>query len=353
MKIKERDSLKDLRPYNVPQVKADIFLDANENPYSMPQKVKEQVLANMASLAFNRYPEITAHSLRVALAGGLGLSIENVQVGNGSSELIAACCQVFGGPGRKVAYPYPSFSMYEVYARLSDSQPCPYRLAEDFSLDPAALKDFLAKEQPDILIICNPNNPTGTLAQASAVREVLDEANCLVLLDEAYMEFADQSLLPALGDYPQLVVLRTFSKAYGLASARVGYMAASAAISSALGKALLPYHVNALSLLVAETVYKERAAYRPLIDAIASARDGLAASLAGLGVKVYPSAANFLFFSCGEQSSALGQFLLREGILARDFTAQPALGGIRLTVGTTEENEKVLAAVEKFLAAGK
>lgn len=353
--IKERDCLKSLKPYSVPYVDADIFLDANENPYPMPDKVRRAVMERLEEVFFNRYPEITAHTLRAALAASLGLDVEEVEVGNGSSELLSVCCQVFGGPGKKIAYPVPSFSMYEVYARMSDSTPVPYRLSEDFSLDVAALQEFLSIERPDILIICNPNNPTGNLTQAAELRSVLDKACCLVLADEAYMEFADQSLLPLLGSYPQLAVLRTFSKAYGLASARVGYMAASKHVAGLVGKVLLPYHVNALSLAVAEEVYRRREAYQPSIKAISLARDALAEDLVAMGCRVVPSAANFLFFSAGsaQKSAQLARYLLQERIAVRDFTGSPALGGLRLTVGTEEENKKVLAAVKIFLERGE
>ncbi len=355
--IIERAGFAALKPYSFVPPSSDVFLDANENPYAMPQVVREKVLERLGDLAFNRYPQIDACALRSALAVGLNVDLAKVQVGNGSSELLTACCHAFGGAGRKIAYPYPSFSMYEVYVRLSDSTPCPYQLTEDFSLDVAGLKDFFAREKPSVLIICNPNNPTGNLARVEQLKEVLAVADCLVLVDEAYMEFADQSLLPSLAEYKNLVVLRTFSKAYGLASSRVGYMVSdNEGIIKTVGKVLLPYHVNALSLAVAQVVYEQRAVYEKIIKELIGQRGSLAESLKDMGLKVYPSAANFVFFSVAgspEQGQRLSGFLAGEKISVRDFSSHPALaGGIRLTVGTAEENAKVLISIEKFLRAG-
>jgi histidinol-phosphate/aromatic aminotransferase/cobyric acid decarboxylase-like protein len=203
----------------------------------------EQLRAMLNGLAFNRYPEIDAYSLRQELARGLGLNTEQVLAGNGSSELLYAACQAFGGPGRKIAYIYPSFSMYKTYAALSDSEGLAFPLDADFSLDAGRLSAFLRKQRPDILLICNPNNPTGTLYPAKELSALIANADCLVLLDEAYTEFAPagSSLLDNLKEFKNLAVFRTFSKAYGLAGLRVGYMAsANSEIMRAVGKALLP-----------------------------------------------------------------------------------------------------------------
>lgn len=350
--IKERVGLEKLKPYQGGPQLPGIILDANENSFAMPAAVCEKVQQTLQNIAFNRYPQIDASGLRSLLAQELGLPIENVQVGNGSSELLSACAYAFGGKGRKLSYIYPSFSMYKVYAQLSESIDCPFALEKDFSLDFDKLKDFLRKERPAMIFLCNPNNPTGTYYDTDKLFAVIKDADCLVLLDEAYMEFADAdaSMFKYLDKLSNTAILRTFSKAYGLASSRLGYIAAAnRRIIDTLGKVLLPYHVNAMSLAVGEQVYRNRHFYKESISAIIEERQRLCSELAQLGGKVYPSKTNFVFFSFADKDTSLVKFLATNKIFVRDFTTSPDLAGIRLTVGTKEENEIVVAKIKDFL----
>jgi histidinol-phosphate aminotransferase len=350
-KIQERAGLEKISLYHGGPQLPGIALDANENNWPMPEEVYAALQSGWAGLALNRYPQIDAAGLRHLLAESLGLGVGNVAVGNGSSELLFAACYAFGGARRKIGYIYPSFSMYQTYAELSGGMACPFPLEPDFSLDCDKLKACLRQEKPHLFIICNPNHPTGTLYQAKELLRLLPEAPCPVLLDEAYMEFAGQSLLPYLAEHGNLAVFRTFSKAYGLASGRVGYLlSANEAIIQAVSKALLPYHVNAFSLLAAQTVYQRRALYKSIVSGIIKERERLAGEIASLGWQACPSATNFVFFSTGqrEANGQLVRHLAGQGIYVRDFSAHPALAGIRMTVGTQEENQAALAAMKDF-----
>ena len=350
--IIERVGLENLQPYQGGPQLPGIIMDANENAFPMPKQVSLKVQDVLAKIAFNRYPQIDAAELRGLLAQGVGLDTANIQVGNGSSELLHACAYAFGGEGRKLSYIYPSFSMYKIYAQLSGSVDCPFTLERDFSLDFDKLKNFLQKERPAILFICNPNNPTGNYYDTDELFRVIKEVDGLVLLDEAYMEFAGEeySMFKYLSKLPNAAILRTFSKAYGLASGRVGYIAATnRKIIDILGKVLLPYHVNALSLAVAQVVYQNRNFYKECISSIIKERDEVSAALSSFGYTVYPSKTNFIFFSADDKTGELVNFLGERGIILRSFATNPDLRGIRMTMGTGEENEKALAQIKEFL----
>ena len=349
--IQERSGLEQLDGYSGRTVVADIYLDSNESPYPMPQAIHTMVMEKMQSLPFNRYPKT---NIRENIAQDLGLKAENVQIGNGSSQLLEVCCKAFGGVGRKVAFPYPSFAMYKTYALLSDSIPAAFDLDKDFKIDVDSLLTFLQKEQPHVLILCNPNNPTGTINKVEDLLKILDATQCLVLVDEAYMEFSDQSLLPYLDKYDNLIILKTFSKAYGLASSRVGYLVCkNEQIMQTISKVILPYHVNKMSLVVAETVYANKENYQEQIKDVIAQRKILSQQLTELGFTVYPSQTNFVLCNLNgsaQQGQELFDFLLANKILVRNFTAHPKLNGsLRITLGTKEENELLLAKIKEYL----
>ncbi|MDR2005797.1 MAG: histidinol-phosphate transaminase [Acidaminococcales bacterium] len=353
--VEERAGLGRISLYQGGPQADGLLLNANENSWPLPESVAGALRETFKAPGFNRYPEIDAAGLRQVLAPGTGVDAANIRVGNGSSELLCAACYVFGGNRRKIAYIYPSFSMYKTYAALSGGVDLPFALEEDFSLDFERLRFFLRKERPAVMIICNPNNPTGNLYPAKELKRTAESAGCPVLIDEAYMEFAPEgsSLLGCLKEYKNIAVSRTFSKAYGLAGLRVGYMAAGdARIIQALGKAILPYNVNALSLALARAVYAEKELYAQIACAIVKEKERVYERLCTLGLKVYPSAANFLFFRAGgrEKTAALAENAARRRVFMRDFSESPDLAGLRMTIGTYDENEKALAVIKEFLA---
>lgn len=378
--VKARKGLEEIEEYTVEHIEADIIVNANECNWSLPPVVQSEIAEAAKTFAFNRYPPMKGENLCQLLAADFGVAPCNVQVGNGSSELLQMACYAFGGSGRKIAFPSPSFSMYGVYTKLSDSKSLPYNLNSDGYIDSEEVISFCDRERPNLLIICNPNNPTGNYNSLWQTEKILANVDCPVIMDEAYMEFAGGyeadfagSTMTLLAKYDNFICLRTFSKAYGLASMRVGYAIGSKELMRILGKVLLPYHVNAFSLLTAEIVYKHKQLFVERTNQIIAEREKMSNALAELGFKVWDSATNFLMFNArpelAAKLSAFGKseglltengpavklagqtvfrFLANQKILARDFTRNPALeGGIRLTLGTPEENVIILEMIKE------
>lgn len=389
--FKVRSSIASIEEYSVESVPADIIVNANESNYPLPQEIADLIASRVKAFPFNRYPPIKSENLASVIAHELDIDPDCVKIGNGSSDLLEKACYVFGGPGKKIAVPWPSFSMYGEYAALSDSVAVHYPLTAEGYVDADALIEFCKREQPALLIICNPNNPTGNYNSLSAMTKVVANVDCPVVMDEAYMEFAGGTELPPnelrplhklwlvagstlslLGRYGNLMVFRTFSKAYGLAGLRCGYAAGSIALIRQLGKALLPYHVNAYTLLVAKTVYENKHLYKERTRLICQERDKMAAYFARLGFKVWPTAANFVTFRAeGKLMEKLAaaykerykenlpaetaggklifKYLLEHSILVRDFTSHPALAGaLRITVGRPEENKEIMSRITEL-----
>jgi histidinol-phosphate aminotransferase len=382
-----RQSLADLEEYEVETIDADIIVNANESNYPLPAVVQQDIAARMRDFAYNRYPPMKCENLCALLAEQLGVDTDKVRVGNGSSELLQMACYAFGGAGRKIAVPYPSFSMYGVYAQMSDSEVLRYPLTVDGYLDADTVLQFCREQQPDLLIINNPNNPTGNYNPLPVVEAIIAGAGCPVIVDEAYMEFArgegvdprdlrplDQlklvagSALALLYKYSNFLVYKTFSKAYCMAGMRVGYAVGSSLMTKILGKTLLPYHVNSYSLLCAMACLSHRDAFTAQIEETRSQRDLMAQNLLDMGMQVWPSQSNFLCYrpvgrlqellaraydkkygpNNLSQPSKAGKYLfkamLEEKILLRDFTEHPALQGcIRQSVGLPAENSVILA----------
>lgn len=350
-----RPGLDAIKSYSIEEADWRVKLDANERAEALPTAVQAALAARLAALAVTRYPEISQQSLRQAIAADLGVTADNIAVGNGSSEILAALCHVFGGAGRAIVFPSPSFSMYRIYAQLADSRPVTVALDEAFNLDAAKVVAVARAEKAGLVFICNPNNPTGGTLPAAAVEQVAAEAGCPVVVDEAYFEFFPEgkSALGLLDRYPNVIVARTFSKAYGLAAARVGYAIAGEGVMAALNKAMLPFHVNAFSLTAAAVAWEMKAEFASGTARTIAEREKLTAALRVIpGVEVFPSATNFLLVRSAN-GSELGRFLVAKGIGIRDFSASTELAGcLRVTVGTAAENDVFLAAVKEFSAGG-
>ena len=341
-----RQSIEAMEEYAVESVAADVIVNANESNYPLPEEITAKVVARTARFPFNRYPPMKAENLCEVIAKELDVDIDCVKVGNGSSELLEKACYVFGGPGKKIAVPWPSFSMYGEYAALSDSEEIRYPLTEDGYVDADAVISFCKEQQPSLLIICNPNNPTGNYNSLKNMEKILANVSCPVIMDEAYMEFADGKELAPNDMRP-------------------------------LGKALLPYHVNAYTLMVAKTVYENKNLYKERIREIRAERDKLVAAFKELGFRVWPTATNFVTFraegelmqklaqaynakykdSLAEQAASgklIFKYYMENSILVRDFTTHPVLTGcLRITVGLPEENEQLISKLQALCAEVK
>ncbi len=345
-----RSCLQTLKPYSIDEREWEVKIDANESPVNLPPLVHERVISRLSFLPFNRYPDMSMKSLRELIACSYAVTMDNVLIGNGSSQILETISYVFGGPGHSIVFPTPSFSMYGIYAKKSDSQGVPVTLEKDYSLSRDKMLQAAVQTNASLIIICNPNNPTGNIMPLEDIEYIVENAKCPVVVDEAYHEFyGGPSAIALLKKYANLIVARTFSKAYGLAAARVGYMLACTELVNTVGKAMMPYNVNALSLTVAEVVYQMRDEFTAGIEQTVSERKRMAEFLADVpGITVYPSETNFLLIK-SDDAQALNVYLAERGIGVRDFSNASGLTGcMRVSVGTPVENDVFLQAVKGF-----
>ena len=308
-------------------------------------------MGRLSRAAFNRYPNEQLDDLREQIADNFSLQKENVLIGSGSSEIIEKLFYCFGGTrSRKIVYPQPSFSMYTIYAKAAEAVGVPVDLEEDYRLDVGKFVRAVVENKASLAVICNPNNPTGNVMSLSDIEYIAQNIDCAFLVDEAYVEFHGESAASVLKKYPHMIIARTFSKAYGLAAARVGYMLADAKVVEMIDKSYMPYHMNVLSLVTADTVYQMRHEYVPRIQMMVAERKRMETELKKLsGFTVYPSATNFIlvkYASAGELNEAMEA----AGIGLRSFGSAPRLENcLRISMGTREENDAWYKAMKDFI----
>lgn len=307
--IRGRECLSRIEDYVVETVPdADIIVNANETNEPMGKKMEKKLVNAVLKEALNRYPSMHGEDLCAFLGKKYGLDPYLFCLGNGSSELLEKVCFAFGGKGRKIAYPAPSFSMYETYITLSDSTPVPYRLDEEFKVDADAVIKFCKRKN-----LTFSSSITPIIRREPIMRgndgKIIRSVDALVVMDEAYIEFSnggadaeENSTLPLVADTDHLLVLRTLSKAYGLAGLRIGFGAGSRAVMKILHKVLLPYHVNRLTLAIALAFLKSKNYLKKRVAAVVKAREALASDLGTLGFTVLPSGTNFLLVMPKEET---------------------------------------------------
>ena len=353
-----RDDLRALTPYGAPQLDVPVLLNTNENPYPPPPELIADLRDAVATAAttLNRYPDRDAVELRKDLAQylGHGLTGANLWAANGSNEVIQQILQCFAGSGRAALGFEPSYTMHRLIALATGTAwICEPREA-DFTLDPGKAVAAIRRHRPDVVFLTSPNNPTGTAAPMQLVEAVVDAAPGIVVIDEAYAEFfrpGTASALTLLPGRPRLIVTRTMSKAFAMAGARVGYLAADPAVIDALLLVRLPYHLSALTQAAARTALAHVDALLGTVDAVKAQRDRIVDELTALGLPVVPSDANFVAFGvsrAGEarDSKAVWQALLDRGVLVRDVGLP---GMLRVTAGTPEETGAFLTALKEIL----
>jgi len=350
-----RDDLRDLTPYGAPQIDVPVRLNTNENPYppspAMVQAIADAVAGAAGTL--NRYPDRDAVELRKDLADylGHGLTGGHVWAANGSNEIIQQLLQAFGGPGRLALGFDPGYSMHALVARVTCTGWTSAARDEDFGLDPERAARVIAEHRPHLVFLTSPNNPTGTAAPMALLEAVCAAAPGLVVVDEAYAEFAragTPSALTLLPRYPHLVVTRTMSKAFALAGARVGYLAAAPEVIEKLLVVRLPYHLSAVTQAVARAVLARAAEPLATVTSLRAERDGLVAWLRQRGLAVADSDANFVLFGEFDSRRAVWEGLLDRGVLVREVGPPRWL---RVTVGTPEEMTAFRIALEEVLSS--
>lgn len=350
-----RDDLRGRNPYGAPQLDVPVRLNTNENSYPLPDVVVEAIAkAVMAELReLNRYPDRDATALRADLAGYLGhdLTPAGVWAANGSNEVQQQLLQVFAGPGRVALGFTPAYSMHPLLALGTGTRWVDARRGPDFGLTAEDAAAQVAEHRPDLVFLCSPNNPTGTALDPAVVDAVLATAPGMVVVDEAYAEFArpgTPSALELLPAHPRLVVTRTMSKAFAFAGGRLGYLAAHPAVVDAVQLVRLPYHLSALTQAAARAALAHREALLATVAVIKDQRDRIVSRLRELGLTVADSDANFVLFAVGADQRAVWQLLLERGVLIRDVGLP---GWLRVTAGTPAETDAFLTAMTELTAA--
>jgi histidinol-phosphate aminotransferase len=338
-----REELRGEEPYGAPQLDVPVKLNTNENPFG-PSEATARDIADAvfrAATTLNRYPDREATELRTALATylGSGLTLGNVWAANGSNEVMQQILQGFGGPGRTALSFAPTYSMYPEYARNTHTRWVEGLRRDDFSIDVDSAVALIADEKPDVVFLASPNNPTGTAIDPAELRAIVEAAPGVVVVDEAYAEFrraGTPTALELLSEFPRLLVTRTMSKAFAFAGGRLGYVAADPAIIDVLRVVRLPYHLSAVSQAAAAAALRHAEELLAQVDELRTARDELAAWLAGAGFDVAESDANFILFGTFPDRHATWQALLDRGVLIREVGP---VGWLRVSIGTPDEIE--------------
>lgn len=345
-------SLIGMLPYDPKYKRSDTLLSANESPLNLPDEVRDAIIERIGKLEFNRYPDPLANQLRVEIAKWHGVKPANVLVGNGGDELLFDIFLAWGGPERTLLTFPPTFSVYETNAVLTNTKVINLpRNSEDWSIDVDKTVARLEKGDIDIVILTNPNNPTGTLTPLDDIRRILNASDALVLVDEAYGEYSDQTAARLLDEYENLLILHTFSKAYRSAGVRLGYFLGNSKVIDEYKKVRQPYSVDALSQIVGEEIVRHRALFEPSIEHTRTSRDRLIAELSQLeNVTAYPSEANFIMIKLPFAQRIWKNLDEKHSVLVRNVSGEARLAGhLRITVGTTEENERFLEALKTEL----
>ena len=348
-----RDSLKGRTPYGAPQLHVPVALNVNENTHEIPEDILIDIISRLAESLreINRYPDREFTNLRSSLAAYLGnsLSEENLWAANGSNEVLQQIFMAFGGPGRKALTFSPTYSMYSLIAQSTDTQYIEEARDSRYELSVDSVVSAIKKHNPDIVLICSPNNPTGTPVDLAVIEAAYDATNGILVIDEAYAEFSlnDNSALSLLDGRERLLISRTMSKAFSFAGARVGYLAADAAVCDAMRLVRLPYHLSALTQAAAEAALSHSARMLATVADIRDQRDRLYVALQDIGLDPYRSDANFILVGGIANPDETWQALLDRGILVRNVGIPNTL---RITAGTEAETTAVIEAITEILS---
>ena len=373
--MRDSNILNTLSPYDPKYINADVLLSANENPLDVCDEIKEAIVSRLPRLPFNRYPQPTADVLRGIIAANLPLitqptqtfvfescdgfswpefTQDNIVVGNGGDELLFNTLVAFGGPGNKLLITPPTFSVYKIDAQMTNTEVVEVPRNADFTLNKDAILQRAAADDINVIVLTSPNNPTGDCVDLAWLEQLLQNTNALIVMDEAYGEFSGQSSIPLIAKYPNLCVLRTFSKAYALAGVRLGYIIASPKVIDKYMMCRQPYSVDAVSQVIGEEVASKPGMFSNSIQSIIRRRDELTIKLMAItGVEVFPSRANFIMVRVAGAEKVWHAMVYDDSVLVRDFSRQKYLEGcLRITVGTEEENQAMLDSLASNIVKG-
>jgi histidinol-phosphate aminotransferase len=346
-----RHDLTGVEPYVSPQLPARVRLNTNESPYPPPSDLLDEVVAELRRHELNRYPDRDAKALTTAIADHTGWPRDGILPANGSNEVLLHLFLAFGGPGRKVMVFKPTYSLHSLIPRITGTQVIELARGDDFEIDVDEAVQEIRTRRPEIVVVCSPNNPTGLPEPLPAVKALVEEAPGLVVVDEAYGEFAEpvDSAMPLLADRPKVVITKTLSKAWRLAGARIGYLLAAPSIIAAMARVKLPYHLSTFTQLMGHAALRRADDALGVVESIKTERDRISMELQAMGVHSWPSRANFVLFRVPE-AGAVWQSLMDRGVLVRSYAGAPGLENcLRVSAGRPEETDEFLNAMREVL----
>jgi len=346
-----RRDLAALEGYHSPQVDVAVRLNTNESPFAAPSEFIAEWTAAVAAVPTHRYPDRGARDLRAGLGAFLGQPAGRVFCANGSNEVIQTLLLTYGGAGRRALVFEPSYVLHEHISRITGTAVVAGERNADFTIDPQRAADLIARERPDVVFLCSPNNPTGLVEPREIVDAVVDAAPGLVVIDEAYAEFSPWSPLELIDDERPVVVVRTYSKVWSMAALRLGYCIGPDWLVAELDKVVLPYHLSVATQLAGTLALRWRAEMDARVDAIVRERERVIVAMRAIdGVDVFPSGANFVLFRPERDGQQVWDDLLARGVLVRNFARWPRLTGcLRVTIGTPDENDSFLGALKEVV----
>lgn len=346
-----RADLRSLSGYHSPQLDVSVRLNTNESPFPPPDAFLDAWLTQLRTTAFNRYPDRAAVELRGAIARHVHQPAARVFAANGSNEVLQTLLLAYGGPGRRALVFEPTYALHAHIARITGTAVVTGHRDDRFAIDREHALELIAADQPDIVFVCSPNNPSGTVEPTETVAAIVDAAPGLVIVDEAYGEFAPSSALELMADERALVVTRTYSKVWSLAALRLGFAVAPGWLVDELDKVVLPYHLDAATQLAGRVALDFADEMERRVGHLVEERERIFAALNDQpGVEVFPSGANFLLFRCAGGGHAVWDGLVAQGVLVRDFSSWPGVEDcLRVTIGTPEENNVFVSSLAAVL----
>jgi len=360
--IPVRSNFEAMEGYHSPQVSAEVRLNTNESPFPPPEGWREAFEREVARVEANRYPDRHARVLREALAEFHGIDAEEIFCANGSNEVLQCLLLAFGGPGKRAVVFEPTYALHAHICRLTHTEVVSGRRDANFGIDPDHATAVVGEAEPVLTFLCSPNNPSGGAEPPSLLRVLVGQVPGLLVVDEAYGQFAPVSALSLRGTHARdggpevdgqaaLVVVRTFSKTWSMAAARLGYLVGHPEVVAGCEQAALPYHLSAYTQAAGVLALRYRADMEARVALIASERDRVTGALATMAVQTWHSDANFVLFRPLERPARkVWEALLEHSVLIRDFSTRPGLEGcLRVSIGTPAENDRFLAALEVAL----
>lgn len=341
--MKEKQSVKELQPYVVNPIVCSVKLDANEGSKDLFKDLVKQLGEDFY---LNVYPDDSYIDLKKAIYNYVGCKISNICVGNGSSELLDLCIKTFVDRDELILSLDPSFAMYSVYAKIFDTKYMGAKSEDDFVINADKVIHAIKENNPKVTIICNPNNPTGSMIKKDDVIRIIKSTDNIVIVDEAYMEFGDESVVEEIENYKNLIVVKTLSKAFSMAGIRTGYLLACEDLVNTVEKVRPPYNLNSISAFLATKALEKKDKMRTYVKGIKKERDKVYKSLLDMNVKVFPSGANFIFFHSDIKN--LEDKLIKEDVLIRRFGGKLD-NHYRVTIGSKDENNEFIKAMKKFV----